>query len=162
VRYLQLIGPVMFLVAGFGMLFGALVVPEGSLTDDGYPLDTFLLLMGGGFTGAGLLWLGGAVLMVRSIGRKEAALKAQLARLSEQGTRIDARVSECESTGYGDFSGGVWTNITFVIELPGFAPIRLSKHVALKQHVLDRGRHQKLVALLVNPRDPNDWVFADA
>ncbi len=154
-KYLQFIGPAIFLLVGVGFLVGAVVTPAGALTDDGYPRDTFFLLMGAGFGGGGVLWLGLAFVLVRGLDRAEAAR----AQLLQSGILVYARVIECEPTGYGDFNNRSWTNITFDVELPGAPVQRFVKHVALSQATIELAKSGRPVPVYFDPRDPKRFAF---
>lgn len=153
--FVQLIGPAAFLLIGVGMVIAGAVVPAGSLTDDGYPLGTFLLMFGGGFSLMGLVWGALAYFVLKPVERANAQRQGQRLRLLKQGTRVEARVVSCKCDGYVDAHNHLWTDLELEYELPGSGQRRRSLRWALPQKVLDRARTRRTLTVLVDPAIPN-------
>jgi hypothetical protein len=80
-----------FTLAGAGMIIGGYFAAPGSLTDDGFPLDRFLYLMGGFFILWPLLLFGTIKYFMR-----RAAVNIQ--QLKDQGIKGKARVLHMRRT----------------------------------------------------------------
>lgn len=157
---LFLLGPAIFIVVGVGFLVASAMAPPGSLTDDGYPLDTFFLIMGAVFGGIGPVWLVGALLGFRWSARKRAELDARREHLRRHGVRLLARVVSCESDGYMNFDNELWTDLVLEYDAPGAGRRRVSRRTALARPLLERGRAGGPFAILIDPRAPDDYLLA--
>src|SRR5690349_6760002 len=139
-RNLLLIGPVIFAIIGLAMLLAGIIAPADAKTDDGYPLDTFLMLMGGGFTAMGALWFGGTITLLRSLERQKAETQSRKAWLRQHGLLIQARVVAVDSNGYMNFDNEVWSDLLLEYEAPGVPRQYVARHLALPQQLLDLAR----------------------
>lgn len=152
-KHLQLAGPIVLLIVGVAFTIAAALVPAGAATEDGYPLASFFLVLGGLFGGVGILALPIVILVLRHQQRGE----AERAHVMQHGTLVQARVLALEPTGYADTSGRVWTHITF--ELPGTPPAVHTKHVPLSYATLELARAGRPIPVYVDPSDPTRFVF---
>jgi hypothetical protein len=83
---------VIFTVVGLGLIAGGYFAPEGSKTDDGYPLNYFLYTLGGFFVVWPIILFG----TIRYFIRRAAAREAYL---MNNGIKGKARVLNMRSTG---------------------------------------------------------------
>lgn len=82
----------LFMLPGVGLIVASFLVPEDALTDDGHPLDTFLLLMGGFFVVVDLAVIGFVKLHNRAkmdFARTALSGTAEVLEMSETGTQIN-------------------------------------------------------------------------
>jgi hypothetical protein len=82
----------LFMLPGVGLIVASFLVPEDALTDDGHPLDTFLLLMGGFFVVVDLAVIGFVKLLNRTkmdFARTALSGTAEVLEMSETGTQIN-------------------------------------------------------------------------
>jgi len=81
-----------FMIPGIGLIVASFLVPEDALTDDGHPLDTFLLIMGGLFVVMNLGVIGFTKLRNKSkmdFARNALSGTAEVLEMSETGTQIN-------------------------------------------------------------------------
>jgi hypothetical protein len=82
----------LFMLPGVAMIVASFFVPENATTDDGHPLDTFLLLMGGFFVVVDLALVGFVSMRNRArmdFARNALSGTAEVLEMSETGTRIN-------------------------------------------------------------------------
>ncbi|MFO7949301.1 MAG: hypothetical protein R6U36_02925 [Candidatus Fermentibacteraceae bacterium] len=82
----------LFMLPGVAMIVASFFVPEDATTDDGYPLDTFLLLFGAFFIVADLGVIGFLSLRNKAkmdFARNALSGTAEVLEMSETGTRIN-------------------------------------------------------------------------
>lgn len=82
----------LFMLPGVGLIVASFLVPEDALTDDGHPLDTFLLVMGSFFIVADLAVVGFLSMRNRAkldFARNALSGTAEVLEMSETGTTIN-------------------------------------------------------------------------
>lgn len=151
------LGAGVFLAVGTGMYITGLNAKPTDLTDDGEPLGPFLTSFGLWFVVIGILWIVGTIAMSLWLRTRQRRDEARLAALKSSGVRVDARVIVVESDGYMNFANQLWTNLT--LELPPPWQREVSMHVALDNNVLERCRQQHLIAVYIDPRNPNEFMI---
>lgn len=129
-----------FFVAGF-------LVPEGSRTDDGFPLNYFLWGMGGMF----LVSITGVVLWARLSNRRRERIEREW---------LDAKATILEMGETGTYINNQ-PRIRFVLHVE--SPIHPPRDVVHKQVVpltmLAQFRQGETIGVKVNPDDPDDVLL---
>jgi hypothetical protein len=156
----QLTGALAFVVIGNMMAVAGLLAPEHSMTDDGYPLGRFLLALGALFFVMGLLWVVGALALLRWLDNKQARTEARRAYLRQHGLMLQARVTAVSTEGYMNFENEFWSDLTLEYDCPGHPTLHVTRHIALPGELLELARRGGPVPILVDTRAPRDYELA--
>jgi hypothetical protein len=136
-----------FLVVGVGFIVGAYTADPAALTDDGYPLKTFLYVMGGFFLLLPVVVLGGFALV-------GAARRRKIENLMATGQQGEAAILSLEDTGVR-INDNPRVRLLLEIRIPGYSPYQVEKTLVIPLIRLAQVQVGSTVQVLADPNQPD-------
>ncbi len=135
-------------IIGLGFLAAGYFAPPDALTDDGFPLNTFLYFMGACFLIPGLL----SFLGVSAVRNRQGAKAAELMETGQQG---NAQVLRLEDTGMR-VNDNPRVTMLLEVQIPGHAPYQVEKTMVVPLINLPQVQPGQQVAVLADPSEPQN------
>lgn len=138
-------GLLIFILIGGGFIAASYYVSPDALTDDGFPLNTFLFWMGVFFAGL-------PIVLMAMIGLFSSNANAKAEYLAENGIQGEATVINITDTGTR-INDNPRIHIDLEIRLEGYDPYQLRKSMVVPLIRLPQVQPGQMVQVLVDPTD---------
>ena len=142
-RLMRALPSCLILLVGLGFLAAGFFVPEGSLTDDGFPLNYFMWFMAACFLVPGV---GTSVGIMLFQGRQ----KAKVADLLATGVQRTATILSLEDTGMR-VNDNPRVKIALEVNISGYMPYRVEKTMTIPMINLSQVQPGQEIGVIADP-----------